>query len=73
MSNQLLGVTPNRRPTNFFLRFSSQALHEPLVRMMKKVLFHDLQMFSIIFDHANASMRLLAEIHNTCLVFGSPL
>ena len=37
--NQLLGVTPNRWPTNFFLRFSSCVSHEPLVRMMEKVLF----------------------------------
>ena len=37
--HQLLEVTPNRWQTNFFLNFSSRALHEPLVRMMKKVLF----------------------------------
>ena len=37
--NQLLGVTPNRWPTNFFFRFSSWALHEPLVRMMEEELF----------------------------------
>ena len=45
MSNQLLGVnqllvvTPNHWPTNFFHCFSSWALHEPLVRMMEKALF----------------------------------
>ena len=33
---------------NFFLRFSSWALHEPLVRMMKKVLF---SWFSNVFYH----------------------
>ena len=37
--NQLLGVIPNRWLTNFFLRFSPQALHEPLVRKMENVLF----------------------------------
>ena len=64
--NQLLGVTPNRWPTNFFLGFSSWISHEPLVRMMEKVLFHHFPMFFIIFDHANscASMHLLVEIHN---------
>ena len=66
--NQLLGVTPNRWPTNFFLGFSSWISHEPLVRMMEKVLFHHFPMFFIIFDHANscASMHLLVEIHNKC-------
>ena len=47
--NQLLGVTPNCWPKNFFfvfLRFSSWALREPLVRMMKKVLFY---WFSSVF------------------------
>ena len=39
MSNQLLGVTPNRWPTNFFLHFSSCVSHEPLARMMEEVLF----------------------------------
>ena len=47
--------------------FSPWAFHEPLVRMMEKVLFHDFWMFFIIFDHANAwaSMHSLVEIHNT--------
>ena len=47
---QLLGVTPNRWPTNFFfifLRFSSCALREPLMQMMKKILFYS---FSSVFD-----------------------
>ena len=35
-------------PTNFFLRFSLWALHEPLMCMMKKVLFNS---FSSVFDH----------------------
>ena len=45
MSNQrlgvdpLLGVTPIRWLTNFFFRFSLWALREPLVCMMKKVIF----------------------------------
>ena len=41
---------PNRWPTNFFfifLRFSSCALHEPIVQMMKKILFYS---FSTVFD-----------------------
>ena len=37
--SQLLGVTPNCWPTNFFLHFSSQALHEPLLRTMEKIHF----------------------------------
>ena len=51
----------------YIVCFSSQALHEPLVRMMKKELFHDFQTFFIVFDHASACarMRLLVEIHNT--------
>ena len=44
------------------LRFSLWALREPLMRMMKKVLFYS---FSSVFDR---SMRSLAEIHN----MGSP-
>ena len=34
--------------------------------MMEKALFHDFQMFFIVFDHANAyaSMHLLVEIQN---------
>ena len=74
MSNQLLGVnqllrvTPNRWPTNFFFRFSSWASRVPLVSMMKKILFTHFWVFSIVFDHANAcaSMCLLVKIHNTC-------
>ena len=54
--NQLLGVTPNRWPTNFFLNYSSWALHEPLVCMMKKTLFHDFWMFSIVL-HAFAGQN----------------
>ena len=64
--NRLLGVTPNRWPTNIFSQISLWALHEPLVRMMKKVLFHDFWMFFIVFNHASActSMPSLVEIHN---------
>ena len=71
MSNQLLGVnqllwvTPNGWPTNFFLHFSSWAINEPLIRMMEKVLF---SWFSNVFHRFLpwcASMRLLVEIHNT--------
>ena len=51
--NQLLGVTPNCWPTNFFLHFSSCVLYEPLVNIIKKVLFHNFWMFFIIFDHVN--------------------
>ena len=50
--------------------FSSWALHEPLVRMRKKVLFHDFLMFFIVFNHANAcaSMHLLVEIHKSIFI-----
>ena len=45
------------------------ALHEPLVRILEKVLFDDFLMFFIIFAPANAcaSMRSLVKIHNTQL------
>ena len=51
--NQLLGVTLNRWPTNFFFCFSSCVLHEPLVCMMKKVLFYHFSTFLIVFDGQN--------------------
>ena len=37
--------------------------------MMKKVLFHDFQMFFIVFDHGNTctSMHSLVEIHKLIL------
>ena len=38
-NNQLLGVTPNHWPTNFFLHFCSCDIHEPLVQMTKKINF----------------------------------
>ena len=52
---------------HFFLCFSSCFSHEPLVRMMEKVLFHHFTMFFIVFDHANAcaSMHSLVKIHNS--------
>ena len=53
--NQLLGITNNRCATNFFLRFSSWALHEPLVRMMEKVLF---SWFSNIFHRSRSCKRM---------------
>ena len=42
------------------------AFHEPLMCMMKKVLFHNFQIFFIVFDHANdcASLGSLVQIHN---------
>ena len=46
-----------RWPANFFPHFSSWALHEPLMCMMKKVLFHDfrsLSLFSNMQMHAQA-------------------
>ena len=65
--NQLLGVTSNRWPTNFFLRFSSCVLHEPLMHIIKRNFFHHFQMFLIVFDHANACPCTcsLVKIHNT--------
>ena len=49
-----------------FFNFSSWALCEPIVHMMKKVLFTHFQVFLIDFDHANAyaSMPSLVKIHN---------
>ena len=50
-----------------FLGFSLWALHKPLMRMMKKVLFFtNFRVFLIVLDHANAcaSMHSLVEIHN---------
>ena len=76
--NQRLGVTPNRWPTNFFLRFSlfffvslSWASREPLLCMMKKVLFTHFRVFSIIFDYANACLRIrsLVKIYNNHCLF----
>ena len=37
--NLLLGVTPNRKPTNFFLHFHLYALHEPIERMKNDTFF----------------------------------
>ena len=45
MSSHLLGVTPNRWPTNFFLQFRSCA-------WSKRYFFHDFRIFFIVFDHA---------------------
>ena len=62
--NQLLGVTPNCWPTNFFLRFSSQASCVPLMHMMKKVLissfstvFHRFRQCKHMHKHAFASQN----------------
>ena len=54
-----------------FLCFSSWALHEPLVHIKEKVLFHHFWKFLIIFDHANvcASMHLLAK-YTTTVCYG---
>ena len=48
---------------DFFLCFSSWALHEPLVCMMKKVLFSWFLNFLIFFDHGNACASIV-EIRN---------
>ena len=55
MSNQLVRVTPNRWPKNFFPHFSSWALLEPLVHMMKKVLF---SCFSHVFCRYRSCERM---------------
>ena len=68
---QLLGVTLNRWQTNFFLCFSSWALHhEPYIMSLlyawwKRYFFIIFKCF-FVFDHANTctSMRLLVKIHN---------
>ena len=54
-ANQLLGVTPIRWPTNFFLRFATWASHEPFMPMMKKVVFCS---FSYVFDRFRPCERL---------------
>ena len=77
--NQLLGVTPNCWPTNFFfffLRFSSfffVFLRVPYVSLScewwKRYFFTHFWVFLIVFNHGNAwaSMRSLNEIHNNGL------
>ena len=54
---------------NVLWKFSSWPLYEPLMYMMKKLLFYDFWMFSFVFDHANvwASMLSLVKIHNTLM------
>ena len=65
---QRLGVTPKSCLTHkhwlLIWKFVVFVLREPLVRMMKKVLFTHFRVFSIVFDHADACA---VEIHNTCI------
>ena len=68
--NQLLGVTPNHWPTNFFFLFFLVFICEPYVSLLcawwKWYFFTHFGEFPIVFDHANvcASLRSLIKIHN---------
>ena len=51
---------------SIFPHVAAIALHESLVRTMKKLPIDNFQAFVIVFDHVNActSMHSLVEIHN---------
>ena len=65
--NQLLGVTPNHWPRNFFFVFLHASHMSFSCAWWKRYFFNHFTMFFIVFDHANAcaSIRSLVEIHNS--------
>ena len=69
--NQLLGVTPNCWPTNFFSVFLCVPYVSLSCEWWKRYFFTHFRVFLIIFDHVNscASMRSLVKIHNIYFQF----